>query len=482
MTPEQTKIYRSKLEQVILNTSETLETWKNYERDYKSLKDTLSELDYETEHKVMVPIGKLAFMPGKLIHTNEILAMLGDNWFVERSTKQAIGIVERRIEMVNKTINDLEVQLVNHRTKIGLTSNILDLASSQEAKLNEEGLPFVDIMEEYNSDNEKKGKQQVKEKKDVEDLGKDTPKSSEDRFGYLDELIKEEEEELRREKLLGSDEDDYEEGAEEEEEEEEEDDDDDDDEYWEDEVEEDDELYSEEEHEEEVKEKEVIVQEEVKEKSRVKHNKKVSFANQSSEAQEIRSPADIYAHMLKKAKQNEQSTDNILEKITPEDLDFISPLNEPEERKKSTSLFKSGRRSNLLYTPRETRKPTSSTVPIGSVKENITSKTSQQITISPVRTTVVEKEVHPEDVDVEALEDEIWMKEISSEYHQKRLQFIAQEGGLSSIFEPKQFKDTVEDSEDLPVEDSKSTSQPIIEEKPKKISKFKAARLQGKFE
>jgi hypothetical protein len=54
MTPEQTQIYRSKLEQVILNTSESLETWKNYERDYKSLKDTLSELDHETEHKVMV--------------------------------------------------------------------------------------------------------------------------------------------------------------------------------------------------------------------------------------------------------------------------------------------------------------------------------------------------------------------------------------------------------------------------------------------
>ncbi|CAG8598804.1 5029_t:CDS:2 [Rhizophagus irregularis] len=390
MTPEQTQLYRSKLEQVIINTSETIKTWKNYERDYKSLKDTLSELDHETEHKVMVPIGKLAFMPGKLIHTNEILAMLGDNWFVERSTKQSIGIVERRMDMVSKTINDLELQLENQRTKIGLSSNILDLSGLQESKFNEEGLPFVDIMEEYNSDDEKKDKQQVKEKKAVK------------------------------------------------------------------------------------------VEERVKEKSTVKHNKKVTFANQSSKAQEIRSPADIYAHMLKKAKQNEQSTD--VEKITPEDIDFISPLNKPEERKKPTSLFKSGRRSNLLYTPQETRKPTPSTVSIGSVKENIITKNSQRITNSPVKSTVVEKEVRSEDVDVEALEDEIWMKEISSEYHQKRLQFIAQEGGLTSILEPKQFKDTVEDSEDLIAEDSKSTSQPIIEEKPKKISKFKAARLQGKFE
>ena len=34
MTPEQTQLYRSKLEQVILNTSETLNTWKNYEIDH----------------------------------------------------------------------------------------------------------------------------------------------------------------------------------------------------------------------------------------------------------------------------------------------------------------------------------------------------------------------------------------------------------------------------------------------------------------
>ncbi|RIA85239.1 hypothetical protein C1645_879424 [Glomus cerebriforme] len=462
MTPEQTQLYQAKLERVILNTSETLETWKNFEQDYKSLKDTLKELDHETEYKVMVPIGKLAFMPGKLIHTNEILAMLGDNWFVERSTKQAIGIVDRRIEMVNKTINDLETQLVNQRAKIGLTSDILDLASLQEAKLNEEGLPFVDIVEEYHSDDEKK---QVKEKStDVKDITEDTPKNTEDRFGYLDELIKEEEEEeeLRRENFFESDEEDNEEVEAEE------------DEDWEEDEEENDEIYSEEEYEEE--------EEEIKEESNVKHNKRVTFANQPSEAQEIRSPADIYTHMLMKAKQSEQPADNIYaDKITPEDVDFISSSNKPEERKRSTSLFKSGRRSNLLHTPQETRKPIFSSVPIGNVKENVIAKNSKQIN-SPVKVAVVEKEVRPEDVDVEALEDEIWMKEISSEYHQKRMQFIAQEGGLTSILEPSQVEDTMEDLENLSVEDNKLISQPIIEEKPKKISKFKAARLQGKFE
>ena len=45
---------------------------------------------------VQVPFGRFAFMPGQLYHTNEILVLLGDNWFAERSAKQAIEIAERR--------------------------------------------------------------------------------------------------------------------------------------------------------------------------------------------------------------------------------------------------------------------------------------------------------------------------------------------------------------------------------------------------
>ena len=45
----------------------------------------------------MVPINSMGFMPGRLIHTNEIMVLLGENWFAERSSKQAAEIVSRRI-------------------------------------------------------------------------------------------------------------------------------------------------------------------------------------------------------------------------------------------------------------------------------------------------------------------------------------------------------------------------------------------------
>ena len=46
-------------------------------------------------------------MPGQLVHTNEVLVLLGDNWFAERSAKQAAEIVDRR--MNSKTISSVKV-------------------------------------------------------------------------------------------------------------------------------------------------------------------------------------------------------------------------------------------------------------------------------------------------------------------------------------------------------------------------------------
>ena len=47
---------------------------------------------------LQIPFCGVAFMPGRLVHTNEILVSLGDSWFAERSAKDAGGIAARRIK------------------------------------------------------------------------------------------------------------------------------------------------------------------------------------------------------------------------------------------------------------------------------------------------------------------------------------------------------------------------------------------------
>ncbi|KAG2225613.1 hypothetical protein INT45_013724, partial [Circinella minor] len=84
-----------------------LQTFRN---DYDALEKTLMTLPDETTRSAMIPIGKLAFMPGKLIHTNEITVYLGDQYYAERSAKQALGILDRRRQVVDENIRLLEAR------------------------------------------------------------------------------------------------------------------------------------------------------------------------------------------------------------------------------------------------------------------------------------------------------------------------------------------------------------------------------------
>ena len=63
------------------------------------------------------PIGKKAFLPAKLEHTNELLVLLGDNYFVERSAKQTLAIIDRRLESVIKRGEDVRAPREEENTK-----------------------------------------------------------------------------------------------------------------------------------------------------------------------------------------------------------------------------------------------------------------------------------------------------------------------------------------------------------------------------
>jgi len=86
-----------------------------YKDDFDAVRTRLVTLPDRLSHEVMVPLGKVAFVPGRLKHTNEILVLLGDNWFAGRSARQSLEIVDRRIEKCDELIKGInaEIQLQN---------------------------------------------------------------------------------------------------------------------------------------------------------------------------------------------------------------------------------------------------------------------------------------------------------------------------------------------------------------------------------
>ncbi|XP_035316783.1 unconventional prefoldin RPB5 interactor 1 isoform X1 [Cricetulus griseus] len=147
---------REEQEKVVTNCQEKIQHWEKVDNDYNALQERLRTLPDKLSYDVMVPFGPLAFMPGKLVHTNEVTVLLGDNWFAKCSAKQAVGLVEHRKEHVRKTIDDLKKVLKNFESRVEFTEDL--------QKMSDAAGDIVDIREEIKSDFECKGKQRIAHK------------------------------------------------------------------------------------------------------------------------------------------------------------------------------------------------------------------------------------------------------------------------------------------------------------------------------
>lgn len=58
----------------------------------------------------MVPIGRKAYMPGQLIHTNEVLVGHYQNYFSKCSAHKAKEICEYRIKMAQENLEKLQTE------------------------------------------------------------------------------------------------------------------------------------------------------------------------------------------------------------------------------------------------------------------------------------------------------------------------------------------------------------------------------------
>ncbi|XP_055992559.1 unconventional prefoldin RPB5 interactor 1 [Sorex fumeus] len=147
---------REEQEKVVTNCQEKIQHWKKVDSDYNALQERLSTLPDKLSYNIMVPFGPFAFMPGKLVHTNEVTVLLGDNWFAKCSAKQAVDLVEHRKEHVRKTIDDLKKVMKNFESRVEFTEDL--------QKMSDAAGDIVDIREEIKSDFEFKAKYRIAHK------------------------------------------------------------------------------------------------------------------------------------------------------------------------------------------------------------------------------------------------------------------------------------------------------------------------------
>lgn len=209
---------------VVKDCRSQIEHWEKVGKDYESLQDRLRTLPDKLSYDIMVPFGPLAFMPGKLVHTNEVTVLLGDNWFAKCSAKQADTLVEHRKKHVENALDDLQKVMKNFQNRADFTDDL--------KKLSGETGDYVDIREEVVNEEEiTKGKHRLahkpnskpkqeyilelkdnKEKEDEEEEDDDDDEerkakvlSEEELWARLDELERQEELQDQRYRLDSTD-------------------------------------------------------------------------------------------------------------------------------------------------------------------------------------------------------------------------------------------------------------------------------------
>ncbi|MCJ8733219.1 hypothetical protein PDJAM_G00220750 [Pangasius djambal] len=169
---------------VVKDCQSQITHWRKLENDYENLQERLSTLPDKLSYDIMVPFGSLAFMPGKLVHTNELTVLLGDNWFTKCSAKQAQTLVEHRKKHVKNKLDDLHQVVKGFQDRAGFTENLEKMACDRD---------FVDIREEVGKEEAvTKGKHRVAHKPNSK------PKEE-----YVLQLEEEEEEEEANESVDG---------------------------------------------------------------------------------------------------------------------------------------------------------------------------------------------------------------------------------------------------------------------------------------
>merc|ERR1712051_432929 len=143
------------------------------------------------------------------VHTNEIMVLLGENWFVERSAKDASDICQRRLDRCDKMLEDLEKEVKMYKSwqheaeQLGQDENLLEIREPY----NEEE---ENKWREKHRDRVKQEKQQSLSKQDAKANIKNSSNDNDDNFWQrLDELELEEELDAHLEAQEGLESNDY---------------------------------------------------------------------------------------------------------------------------------------------------------------------------------------------------------------------------------------------------------------------------------
>ncbi|CAI4227293.1 unnamed protein product [Auanema sp. JU1783] len=149
-------------------------------KEFEALIERLNELPKKLQHHVMVPLGGVGYMPGKIVRTNEVMVLVGDGYFVEKSTYDAAIFLNKQIDMIKKVLSDIETEKKLINDQLGFAERLFGDNRGEE----------VEIREDYDEEAEAEFKRNREKRRAISSLKppSDTKAGYKDLMSRLDEL------------------------------------------------------------------------------------------------------------------------------------------------------------------------------------------------------------------------------------------------------------------------------------------------------
>ena len=112
-------VLSARVHRALAADQEVLVELRRFDDEYADLERVVRDLPAKTSHEVMVPFTDVAFYPGRLVHTNELLVLLGADVYAERSATQTLDIIARRRALLADKIRGADASVDAMDSRLG---------------------------------------------------------------------------------------------------------------------------------------------------------------------------------------------------------------------------------------------------------------------------------------------------------------------------------------------------------------------------
>lgn len=157
-------------QKAIRQTDDKIRKLEAYTGECAQLKTRLEDISKCFSKEVIIPFSPRAFVPARLIHTNEVLVYLGGSaeHFCEVSTFQSVSLIGKRIGRIQREIQQLREQKRLLTDRVSYTQRLVKGEQPQNISGEGGGDVEFEIREEFDPEKEKEWQAKHKERVQTE--------------------------------------------------------------------------------------------------------------------------------------------------------------------------------------------------------------------------------------------------------------------------------------------------------------------------